>query len=337
MNWKKLLSSSFLTLLAAGLVCTVATGCKQNTVSTGQQALDTWAVQNLMSEHEYYHAAGFNLEEVDALWVSSTGEFAKTACFFSPGWVMQGVATVRKNYGEGHASDKAKAFEELKKVYPELASMDATTSNIGGEFAMHTSTTPVIVVAADGKTAKGIWYSPGLGLTPHVNGDAVQVGSIFFWEKYAGDFVKENGQWKIWHLGMYYDFTPSFPETMTERLNKGTAPKAQAGGPGGAPGGGKGGPPQGGGAGGAKAGGAPPQGGGGGGAQASNKEKGETMTAEQIAAGGMLANPYKYPSWSPDRKNVITPKFPEPYKTFSETFSYGPYDSNNQYNAPWNK
>ena len=331
MNWKKFLSSSFLTLLAAGLVCTVATGCKQNTISTGQQALDTWAVQNLMSEHEYYHAAGMNLEEVDALWVSPTGENAKTACFFSPGWVMQGVATVRKNYGEGHASDKAKAFEELKKAYPELASMDAKTSDIGGEFAMHTSTTPVIEVAADGKTAKGIWYSPGLGLTPHVNGDAVQVGSIFFWEKYAGDFVKENGQWKIWHLGMYYDFTPSFPDTMTERLNKGTAPKAQAGGPGGLP---------------AAAllrraarpallrkvdpvaDRAAPQ---------SNKEKGETMTAEQIAAGGMLPNPYKYPSWSPDRKSVITPKFPEPYNTFSETFSYGPYDSNNQYKDPWNK
>ena len=326
-------------LMLSGITVFLATGCKKDT--TAQRALDTWAVQNLMSKHEYYHAAGFNLEEVDALWVSPNGEFAKTACFFSPGWVMQGIATVRKNYGEGHQADKEKAFEELKKVYPELASMDAKTSNIGGEFAMHTSTTPVIEVAGDGKTAKGIWYSPGIGLTPHVNGDSVQVGSIFFWEKYAGDFVKENGQWKIWHLGMYYDFTPSFPETMTAQLNKGTA-SAQAGGQGGpgggAPGGGKGGPPQGG-KGGPPQGGAAPQGGGGapGGAQQSNKEKGETMTAEQIAAGGMLANPYKYPSWSPDRKNLITPKFPEPYETFSKTFSYGPYDDNNQYKEPWNK
>jgi hypothetical protein len=321
--------------LLFAFVGVLATGCKRHEIGKGARALDTWEVQNLMSKHEYYHAAGFNLEEVDALWVSPNGAYAKTACFFSPSWVMQGVATVRKLYGEGHQSDKEKAFEELKKAYPELANLDAKTSNIGGEFAMHTSTTPVIEVAGDGKTAKGIWYSPGLGLTPHVNGDAVQVGSIFFWEKYAGDFVKENGQWKIWHLGMYYDFTPQFPESMTERLNKGKA-KAQAGGPGG------GAPPQGGGGG--KAG-APPQGGSGGGpggggpggAQQDNREKGETLTPEQIAAGGMLPDPYKYPSWSPDRKSVITPKFPEPYYTFSETFSYGPYDSNNQYNAPWNK
>ena len=183
-------------------------------------------MQNLMSEHEYYHAAGMNLEEVDALWVSPTGENAKTACFFSPGWVMQGVATVRKNYGEGHQSDKEKAFEELKKAYPELAGMDAKTSNIGGEFAMHTSTTPVIEVARDGKTAKGIWYSPGMGLTPHVaelasGGQHVLLGEV---RRPTSSRKTASGRW---HLGMYYDFVPQFPASMTERLNKGTASAEQ--------------------------------------------------------------------------------------------------------------
>jgi hypothetical protein len=298
-----------------------AAGAKTAAVSDGERAYAAIQVQNIMSEHEYYHAAGMNLEEVDALWVSPTGPYAKNACFFSPGWVMQGVATVRKLYGEGHQADKEKAFEDLKKVYPELANMDAKTANIGGEFAMHTSTTAVVEVAADGKTAKGIFYSPGLGLTPHVSGAAVTVGSMFFWEKYAADFVKENGVWKIWHMGMYYDFVPQFPTSMTERLNKGTAPAEQAGGPGGgAPGAGGGGPQGGGQAG------APPKAGNG----DENKEKGERMTPEEIAKGGMLQNPYKYPSWSPDRKNLIVPKFPEPYTTFSETFSYAPYDDNNQ-------
>jgi hypothetical protein len=287
---------------------------KSPVVSDGERAYAAIQVQNIMSEHEYYHAAGMNLEEVDALWVSPTGPYAKTACFFSPGWVMQGVATVRNAYGLGHQGDKEKAFEELKKVYPGLANMDAKTANIGGEFAMHTSTTAVVEVAGDGKTAKGIWYSPGLGLTPHVSGSAITVGSMFFWEKYAADFVKEDGKWKIWHLGMYYDFVPQFPESMTARLNVGTPDAAQAGGPGG-PGGGAG---------------APPAGGGAGPAPNANAEKGERMTAEEIAKGGMLQNPYKYPSWSPDRKNLIVPKFPEPYTTFSETFSYGPYDDNNQ-------
>lgn len=273
---------------------------KRPGLTDGELAYNSIQIQNLMSEHEYYHAAGMNLEEVDALWVSPTGPNAKTACFFSPGWVMQGVATIRKNYGEQHQLDKEKAFEELKQAYPELANLDPKTANIGGEFAMHTSTTPVIQVAGDGKTAKGIWYSPGIGLMPHVSGSSVTVGSIFFWEKYAGDFIKENGKWKIWHLGMYYDFTPAFPDSMTARMGKGTPP-AQAAGPGGPP----------------------PN-------ANDNKEKGEKLTPEEIAKGGMLPDPYQYPSWSPDRKSLIVPKFPEPYYTFSETFSYAPYDANNQ-------
>ena len=61
------------------------------------------------------------------------------------------------------------------------------------------------------------------------------------------------------------------------------------------------------------------------------------MTAEEIAKGGMLENPYKYQPWTPTRKNVIDPIFPEPYYTFSETFSYAPYDSNNYHSPEFNK
>jgi hypothetical protein len=31
---------------------------------------------------------------------------------------------------------------------------------------------------------------------------------------------------------------------------------------------------------------------------------------------------YSYPSWSPKRAGLIYPRLPEPYYTFSETFSY---------------
>jgi hypothetical protein len=297
--------------LATG-IANAQDAANRQTVSDGERALDTWQVQNLMSTHEYYHAAGFNLEEVDALWVSPNGEYAKTACFFSPSWVMQGVATVRKLYGDQHVEDSKKNFDQLKAIYPELANVDFRSTMVGAEWAMHTSTTPVIEVAGDGKTAKGIWYSPGMGLMPHINGKSVAVGGIFFWEKYSGDFVKENGQWKIWHLGMYYDFTPSLPDSMTGKLGNGVEASPQAAGQGGAPQGGQGAP-----------------------AQQDNREKGEQLTAEQIANGGMLPDPYKYESWSPTRKNAIVPRPPEPYYTFSETFSYAPYDKNNQYN--WKK
>jgi len=301
---------AFVAIVMMVLAGTALGADKRPAISDGERAVATIMIQNLMSKHEYYHAAGLNLQEVIDLWVAEDGPNAKTAAFFSPAWVMQGVAAVKAAYGEGHAQDKITAFKALQEAYPELADLDPETADIGGEFAMHTSTTPVIEIAGDGKTAKGMWYSPGIGLTPHANGKSVTVGSIFFWEKYAGDFIKENGVWKIWHLGMSYDFTPGLPESMTANLGNGVAPQAAAGEEG------------------ARAG-APP-------AQQDNREKGERMTPEEIAAGGMLPNPYKYEAWKPTRKNVVDPIFPEPYYTFSETFSYAPYDENNYHNPEFN-
>jgi hypothetical protein len=52
-------------------------------------------------------------------------------------------------------------------------------------IAEHCLTSPVIQVAKDGKTAKAIWFSPGVE------------GNQWAYGKYAIDFVKEDGQWKI--------------------------------------------------------------------------------------------------------------------------------------------
>jgi hypothetical protein len=60
----------------------------------------------------------------------------------------------------------------------------------------------------------------------------------------------------------------------------------------------------------------------GGGQSAGAIEAGEKMSAESLD-GAMTGNPAKkYENWSIKRVPAITPKFPEPYYTFSETFSY---------------
>lgn len=89
----------------------------------------------------------------------------------------------------------------------------------GAEWVMHTSTTPVIEIAGDGKTAQGAWYSPGIGVLPQYEDGKIHLQSMFFWEKYGADFIKEDGAWKIWHLQMAYDFVPNLPEEMLSALN----------------------------------------------------------------------------------------------------------------------
>lgn len=275
-------------------------------IDNGEAAYIAWQVQNTMSKHAFLHAAGMNLEEVDTLWVSPDGEFAPTATFASPAWVMYGLQTVRNAYGLENQANRERALEQVNRLFPEV---EFTEANLGAghEWAMHTNTTPIIEVAGDGKTAKGVWYSPGVGLMARISGNQANAGSVFFWEKYGGDFVLEDGRWKIWHLQMAYDFTPGFPAEMTARLTV-TAegaeglPEGAAGGPGG-PGGLPGAPP-----------------GGPGGDDEPMREAGERMGPE--LPPGFRQPAYSYPLWSPLRPSLIYPRLPEPYYTFSETFSY---------------
>ena len=69
-----------------------------------------------------------------------------------------------------------------------------------GSIVVLTNTTCVIEVAGDGKTAKAIWYCPGLGAGVAPDGKA---HSSWGWAKRAADFVKEDGEWKIWHYHVY--------------------------------------------------------------------------------------------------------------------------------------
>src|SRR5262249_36136111 len=87
----------------------------------------------------------------------------------------------------------------------------------------HMLTTPVIEVAGDGKTAKGVFMSFG-----NVSGTMVAGGkatSQWTQEKYGMDFVKENGRWKIWHLRTYVDFyVPTDKSWLDPTANSAAAP-----------------------------------------------------------------------------------------------------------------
>jgi hypothetical protein len=56
---------------------------------------------------------------------------------------------------------------------------------------MHTLTTPIIEVAGDGKTAKGMWYSPGQVTEVGQDGKPM---AMWMWEKYGADFER---RWQV--------------------------------------------------------------------------------------------------------------------------------------------
>jgi hypothetical protein len=253
------------------------------TISDGERGAATWAIQNLMSRHEYMHAADRNLEEIDTFWVSRGGKYAGTATFASPAWVMYGIDTVRAAYGQQSHKDTEAALGKLAAINPAVKNVPENYG-AGGEWVMHTSTTPVIEIAGDGKSAQGAWYSPGMGIMPVYKDGKIDLRPTMFWEKYGADFVKENGQWKIWHLQMAYDFVPGLPREMVEDLMKKLGNLALSGTP-----------------------------------NEAAVEAGEKMGG--ALPPGFRKPKFSYPAYSPERVPVIWPNLPRPYYSFGETYN----------------
>ena len=85
----------------------------------------------------------------------------------------------------------------LQKIFPdELGKLSDEELYGVGPFKARPLTSPYIQVAEDGETAKGIWMSAGYVIEIEPAGP---VGH-WNWGTFAGDFVLENGRWKLWHL-----------------------------------------------------------------------------------------------------------------------------------------
>lgn len=143
-------------------------------------------IQNLMSKYEYWLTAGLGTEIAKKFAKKTPGV---TAEIWDWG-VYDGEGAVSL-YGVGHTR--------------------APGDRIGG-LTFHTLTTPVIEVARDGKTAKGIWMSPGVE-THTIEG---KLKPYWSWCKYGIDFVKEDGEWKFWHTHVYAVFRSPYDKSWVE-------------------------------------------------------------------------------------------------------------------------
>lgn len=94
------------------------------------------------------------------------------------------------------------ANEVMRKLYPEElgGKSDEEIWAVGSNTVLN-FTTPLIEVAFDGKTAKGMWYVYGSTTEVYSKGPK----AAWNFGRCAVDFVKEDGQWKIWHMIMYTD------------------------------------------------------------------------------------------------------------------------------------
>jgi hypothetical protein len=150
------------------------------------RAQDRGEVENLFSTYMYLHNA-FRDEEIIDL------------------WVKRGTPGIHAQYSNLGVYATWESVTEYHRGRPTPV----------GKLIFHYTTTPAIEVAEDGETAKGVWIMTGLesGLTdPEVAAhqpeyffepdevDGKKVWAHWVWCKYGVDFLKQDGQWKIWHF-----------------------------------------------------------------------------------------------------------------------------------------
>jgi hypothetical protein len=159
-----------------------------------QHLKDLHEVQEVMSRYYYVLSAGLGEEKVKLFALKTPGVRAEVA-----DWgVYEGPEGIRRLF-LGLEHDQ------------EFAPMDPK-----GLMFVHTLTTPSVQVAGDGKTAKGVWISPGHE-TFRFDGKLTPTWS---WGYMAADFVKEDGVWKIWHYHVYGMFRCHYNKSWVEEVIK---------------------------------------------------------------------------------------------------------------------
>lgn len=173
-----------------------------------QRAEDYAEIQNAVAGHMYCYRAQNQFYDIENYWSKRDD--------ISYGGVRGREAAI-EFYCNGNQRMRDAKLRLVNKYYPEV---EICPENDGvGDMVAKAATTPYIIIAGDGQTAQGIWFSPGICCEV---GPDCKPKATYVQEKVAIDFVKEDGSWKILHLNLYMDFQSSVPNyVLDDSLYKG--------------------------------------------------------------------------------------------------------------------
>ncbi len=183
---------------------------------------DKEEIKDLMSRRCYYKQNDWRQKELDELWVA-TEENRKTASLANNLGYFVGMEDITAYYVTGLQEKRQAQLELVRKNNPA-----AETGN--SVMNAHTYHTVMVELSGDGRTARYLAYDHGHQTDPQPDGTAKG-----YWTSghILADLMKEDGQWKIWHIKGMHDLSiPAAP-----------VPGAMGGGFGGPPPEGEDGPP----------------------------------------------------------------------------------------------
>ena len=148
------------------------------------------AIQNMMSTTSYMFSIG-EYDHITDIFFAKRSDV--TACVDGQP-VCCGPKAVRELIVDRWEAYAAESSRKLRAQYPD----DEDIEGRNGLLDLRALASPIIEVAKDAETAKGLWLVPG---TQTFYSDAHGgMQAHWAWIKLAADFVPEGDAWRIWHL-----------------------------------------------------------------------------------------------------------------------------------------
>ena len=159
------------------------------------RAQDVAAIQAVMGRYETIH----NSQDINKSW--------------------ELFADMPDTYTQIAGGRKIEGYENVVKSWQSQVPGSNPGSPLNGTMLEHPLSSPIIVVADDGQTAKATWVS--LGHETHYNAQTKKYEPEWAYGKYAVDFIKQNGEWKIWHHRWFRFFRTPFNVAWSDQpINK---------------------------------------------------------------------------------------------------------------------
>ena len=161
-------------------------------------------IENVKARHSLWHAMSYSKEEWDNIW--HKGKNATWAHFFGR---MVGFEEVWSGSVIDADEDVYTRFTAKCRQDPAYSHLDIRST---GSSGCHNLASPVIEVAADGKTARASYLTPGMTA---MGGGVSSYGSNcgIFWERYGSDFCCEpDGKWVYFHEQVCPDVMGSYTQ-----------------------------------------------------------------------------------------------------------------------------
>lgn len=166
---------------------------------------DYRSITNAMMGHIYSYYNHSERKDLEQFWVRSRDDIAyahNDVAYFG----QQGVW---EYYIDGTDRSKANYRRFAKDNY----NLDWPEGTAPGYRVIHILGSPYIEIAKDRKTAQGIWMS--FSFMSNMNSEG-RANPSYILQRFSGDFLNENGAWKLWHVRDYTDVSMDIDTNVTE-------------------------------------------------------------------------------------------------------------------------